>query len=1091
MSDFSQRIAALSPEQREVLLRQLAKNRQPGPAPAVTLPAIVPRPEDRFEPFPLTDVQQVYWAGRSGFFDLPTPGPGATVYLEYDIPGDESLLPRFEASVRRLCDRHEILRAVMLPDGRQQCLRDLPPWGIERVDLRWLKEDEVEARIAETRERLRYQRGEIGQWPLFGFLANLLAGGRIRLHAWFDAWLIDGLSRDNLVRDLVTVLDDPDADLPPLSVSYRDYAMAWEEIRRTDLYRQSRDYWLERVPRFPPLPDLPLAELPRPDVPVRFDVRIFEILDGGGWTRLKARAARLGLTPTAPLLAAFAEVLRTWSRNPSFTFGLDGTYWPPIHPQLRDIVGNFNTVHLLAADDLPGTFTSRAAALQKQLTDALDHCLFSGFRVLREINRRQGGSQRAQLPILFNSLVEFSHPAHQSRQAAPRPEAPAAAPAAAETGGTDGNGGNGVVQVEIIANLPQMLLTAAVLEGAGGSLQGRLQASVDHFPPGVVDALRDAYLEIVRRLAEDDAAWETHRFQLTAAAVPPTAGPEREIAAGATLHGLIAARAAADPDRQAVASPEGSLTYRELMERSAGLAARLRSLGAGPGQLVAVLLDGGWQQPVGLLGALQSGAACLPLDASTPPDLRRARWVVARAEATARHAVPDGVHRLAIEDGEPALPAVPSSGSGDDIAYVAGSAEIDHRAAVNTVQELGRHLGLGPGDRLLSLTPPASDLALYDVLAPLAAGATVVLPAAGGGSEMLIREAATIWSAPPALLDGIAARLPEDTVPLPPRLIVLGRGTVPLSLPGRLRALAPNARIVASRGFPEAAGVSALHEIGEIPPDAIRLPTGEPIAGHALHVLDTSLEPRPAWVPGDLYVGGAFGPRGDLSPAHPRTGERLVRTGFAARCRPEGGVEILEKERDFKVEIAGTPVEPRRVEAALERHPDVRAAVVRDVPDGQGRRRLAAWIVPARGAAFAADRLASFLRRQLPPALVPAWFEEVAELPLTAAGEVDRDALTLADTGLRDHREKDLARLWAEILGLEAPVGATDNFFELGGDSFTAARLLVRLGEDFGASPDLAAFFEARRSGTTSPGCCTGSRRGGPRTVPPPPWRPP
>jgi MFS family permease/aryl carrier-like protein len=504
MTAAAQRIAALSPEQREVLLRALAKTRPGGRAPEAPLPRLVPRPEERFEPFPLTDVQQVYWAGRSGLFDLPTPGPGAAVYLEYDVPGDEGFGPAFESAFRRLFDRHDMLRAVMLPDGRQQVLRELPPWRVEQVDLRWRSQEEVEARIAEVRERFRYAAGKVGQWPLFGILAHVLDGGRVRLHAWLDAWLIDGLSRDNLVRDLLQILQDPNAELPPLDCTYRDYALAWEDLRKTDLYRRSRDYWLARVPGLPPPPELPLARVPRPETPVRFTARVDEILPAGEWTRLKAAAADRGLTPTAPLLAAFAEVLRAWSRSPRFTFGLDGTYWPPIHPGLREIVGNFNTVHLLAADDPSGTFAERALKLQEQLSEALDHCLFSGHRVLREVNRLRGPSPRALMPVLFNSLVEFSHPAHQSRNA---PLAAAAAPAA-DGDGQPGSPTAAIEQIEISAYLPQVLLTAAVFEGEGGRLDGRFQAAEDFFPAGWCTSLQETYGNLVRRLANDETAWD-------------------------------------------------------------------------------------------------------------------------------------------------------------------------------------------------------------------------------------------------------------------------------------------------------------------------------------------------------------------------------------------------------------------------------------------------------------------------------------------------------------------------------------------------------------------------------------------------------
>src|SRR5262249_46366824 len=121
-----------------------------------------------------------------------------------------------------------------------------------------------------------------------------------------------------------------------------------------------------------------------------------------------------------------------------------------------------------AADDPTGTFLARARKLQSELVEALDNCLFSGHRVLREISRHQGGSSRALMPVLFNSLVEFSHPAHQARGAAPAAESAPTPPAG-------GAPAPDIVQVEITANLPQVLLTVAVFEGEGGRLDCRFR----------------------------------------------------------------------------------------------------------------------------------------------------------------------------------------------------------------------------------------------------------------------------------------------------------------------------------------------------------------------------------------------------------------------------------------------------------------------------------------------------------------------------------------------------------------------------------------------------------------------------------------
>lgn len=1080
MTELTQRIAALSPVQREMLLRELAREGAAAPGPDLSLPKLVPRPAESFEPFPLTEVQEVYWAGRSGLFDLGT--PGANVYLEYELPGAEPYLDLLQRALGRLCELHPMLRAVMLPDGRQQIREEIPPIQIERADLRDLPPDEVDAAIAAAAERFRYHPGEVGQWPLFGFLAQLLDGARIRLHVWFDAWLIDGMSRNHLMADLQRIVSDPEVPLRPLPCTYRDYALTCEAIRGSEAWRRARAWWLERIPALPPPPELPLAVPLGPRVPSRFVHRVAPLLAPDAWTRFQAQAARRSLTASPALMAAFVEVIRTWSRQPRFSFSLEGTWYPPVHPGLSEIVGNFNTIYVAVADEPRGPFAERARRLQEQVTDILDHRAFTGFQVLRELQRQRGGSTRAQMPVNFNNLVDHpgaepaTNPPDQSDPTDP-PDDQLYTPR----------------ELDLGLNPPQMLMMPSVYQDEHGALGCKLQAVEDVFPPGLIQDLWGTYTRLLERLADDEALWDSTELGLTPAAHldrRASSRPAPEPLSRETLVSLVAARAAARPRAEAVSADGRTLSQGELWERARRLAGWIRStvqsLGATPGEPVAVLLDGGWQQPLTILAALVSGAPCLPLDghlsaAALRSVLRRAGVRLALGR-TAHAPLLDQIEglRWRAVDGEEAADgplAEPKAEPGDPAFLAqsdAGWAVVEHGAATTSLLDLVRRLDLKSGDRVLSLSPAAFDLALWETLAPLAAGAVVVLPAAGdrdpaSWAGLAARRGTTVWSAPPALLERVVSRLPERARPRSLRLVLLARDTVPVSLPGRLRRLAPGARIASLSGFPEAPFAAAVHELGEPPADAIRVPAGVAAAPHTLHVLDAELQPRPDWVPGELWIGGPGLARGywrDEEAAagrfliHPRTGERLFRTGHVARFLPGGEIDILGREDEHTVDLFGYPAEPRRTEAALERLPGVRAAAVSPWPGPDGRLRLAAWVVPAPGTRLDEAALTAALHDRLPPYLVPAALREIDELPLTPQGAVDRAALPPVswEAPPPDPLEDELGRLAGEILGT-APLHPGDDFFAHGGTSFTAVLLLTRVRERWGDERDLTAFL--------------------------------
>jgi acyl carrier protein len=98
--------------------------------------------------------------------------------------------------------------------------------------------------------------------------------------------------------------------------------------------------------------------------------------------------------------------------------------------------------------------------------------------------------------------------------------------------------------------------------------------------------------------------------------------------------------------------------------------------------------------------------------------------------------------------------------------------------------------------------------------------------------------------------------------------------------------------------------------------------------------------------------------------------------------------------------------------------------------------------------------------------MIPGWYVEMAEMPLTANGKVDRRALPAPELGERGEGERGLtpteeivAGIWAEVLKLER-VGAEENFFELGGHSLMATQVVSRIRDSFGVELSLQRSFE-------------------------------
>ncbi|MFI5916859.1 amino acid adenylation domain-containing protein, partial [Dactylosporangium sp. NPDC051541] len=192
-------------------------------------------------------------------------------------------------------------------------------------------------------------------------------------------------------------------------------------------------------------------------------------------------------------------------------------------------------------------------------------------------------------------------------------------------------------------------------------------------------------------------------------------------------------------------------------------------------------------------------------------------------------------------------------------------------------------------------------------------------------------------------------------------------------------------------------------------------------------------------------------------------GGRLYRTGDVVKRRPDGLISFLGR-ADDQVKVRGYRIEPAEIQAALLSHPAISGAVI--VADGE---RLIAYVV-AEGGVPSVTQLRGFLGERLPEFMIPAVFVELAAIPLTGNGKVDRSALPAPDQSrpeLEDAfvapqtpAQEVLAGIWGDVLGVDR-VGILDNFFELGGHSLLATQVVSRIRAAFGVELPVAALFDA------------------------------
>ncbi len=1047
--------------------------------PEEQLPAVIPDYAARFETFPLTDIQQAYFVGRGSDFAMGN----VSTHLYIEVDAVDLDLPRLEQAWQKVIDRHPMLRAIVLPDGVQKILPETPPYKFPVQDLRNEQASDMAAGLDRERNRLSHQVIPSDRWPLFELSASLLPENKTRIHISLDCLITDARSFQIISGELLTFYHDEQAQLPVAGLSFRDYVIAEHALRDSSFFQRAMDYWKNRITTLPGMPQLPLARAPETLEDHVFSQRGYE-LSKVDWENFQTRAAKAGITPTAALLECFGETLAGWSRSPQLTLNLTLFNRMPLHPDVDDVVGDFTSLVLVGVDELDiGNFEARSQRLQKELWQGVDNRFVSGVRVLREI-AQMGEKVQPMMPIVFTSTLGIG------------------------SGGQDSSSWHHLgEQVYSVSQTPQVWIDHVASE-RDGALWYTWDVVDALFPPGMIDDLFAAYGERLTDLARNESAWQQGWTEVLDHMLPAKQLAIRE-AANATdaplptelLHAGFIHAATNTPDALAVIANDRSLTYAEVDQLSNQLARQLLDQGVKTNELVAVVMQKGWEQIVAVLGILKSGAAYLPIDASMPAErlhylleFGEARIAVTQVCQDAAIEWPAETKRIRISDDE--LAATPdhpvaSTATLDDIAYViftSGSTGqpkgvvIDHRGAVNTCNDINQRFSVTAKDRVLALSSLSFDLSVYDIFGVLAAGGAIVMPDAAGMRDpahwggMVAKHQVTLWNTVPALMDLLTdyAEQQTEAVLQSLRVVMMSGDWIPVKLPDRIRAMGQDIQVISMGGATEASIWSIIYPINDVPADWTSIPYGKAMLNQSFHVLNSELASCPVWVPGELYIGGIGVAKGYWHDeqktaasfiTHPRSGERLYRTGDLGRFLPDGNIEFMGRE-DFQVKIQGFRVELGDIEAALEAHHDIRNTVVVAHGPDRGSKRLIAYVVAEHDPAPTPDEMKAWLGNKLPAYMVPrpSAFIMLEKLPLTANGKVDRRELpappaldtgetaTSAPTLQAAAPDTDIARLVAEVLGADA-LDPTANLLQLGATSIEMIRIANALDQHLGFRP--------------------------------------
>ncbi|MGF6188800.1 AMP-binding protein [Serratia sp. 2723] len=895
-------------------------------------------PEQSSEPFPLTEVQAAYLLGRTQAW--VDGGTGCHGYAELTITAPERWgVDDYQVAWRRMVSCHAMLHARISSEGWQQIDPDVEV----PLDVSVCATAQAFAQTQdEVRHRLKHRHYDPQVPPLIE--AHVVTmGEQATFHLSVDLIITDFIGINVILADFFRALNQPELVLQPPSLSFRDYVLqrAWQRASPAgqEAYRRAETFWWQKAASFPEA--MSLGEPQPPETEEVSYHRRCHTLDEPVWQSFLVQARRHAITPTSVALALLGGIARRYGAQERSRITLTVLDRHPLVEDVMRIVGDFTSTLLIALECNGEKSTLDAASeVQHQLFEALDHREVSGVEVLRMLPNDDRREQSAT-PIVLTSTLGVGSPdsafyTHRIEQG--------------------------------LSQTPQVLLDIQLSDAQGGGISIVWDARVGGYPEAVLDAAFNDFCATLIALSGDAERWHQPPLQRKPLQIPRIS-PVTE-AAEVSLIASFCRLAQHEPQQVALIHGETEFTRVALIQRACAWRDWLYAQGSQAGDAALIVFDPGVEQVAAQLGALMAGVAFVPIDPQWPQARQQA--ILTTLKCSYPHQRQHWLTPQTLDPGAGGLARVPADNrqvSAEDVAYIiftSGSTgipkgvPITHAQALTTLNALHAMLALNEDDRVLAVSRPSFDLAIFNVFGLLRAGGALVIPTAGttpdpGSWEQdMVRHRITIWNSVPAQLQLLLDCLPpaangSSRQQLALRAALVSGDWIPVTQPEQLHQWVPDCRFIALGGATEASIWSNYHEALPGSRYSRSLPYGRALPGQEMRVLNADGEETVSGQIGQIVIIGpavSSGYLGADSSAFiilPDSGLPAFLTGDLGRYLNNGEIEFLGR-KDDQIKRHGHRIEPGEIAAVLRSRSEVGDVAVIMTPQNQ----LVAVVTPAR-----------------------------------------------------------------------------------------------------------------------------------------------
>ncbi|EOV0035591.1 amino acid adenylation domain-containing protein, partial [Vibrio parahaemolyticus] len=854
----------------------------------------------------------------------------------------------------------------------------------------------------------------------------------------------------------------------PLSPSFFGYA---DNFSVKNASNGTESFEQEALSDYPGPPQLPRRKHESGDSP-SFS-RVYGVVGEEAWGKLKEKARNIGVTNNALLLSAFSDVVSLYSENQDFTITVTSSDRAlSENIKYQHAVGDFTNVILCPIrEGRAASIEEKAKAIHNELSHGLEQSNVNGLdlvRLLRQIHN----DPHLNFPIVFTSFLGIFDESNLFEN-------------------------TGFKLVHQQSQTPQLTLDHQVYE-ASGRLVTNWDFDENVYSESQMQGMLNSFLGVLSELAAQNGVSarlsdDEHHLRVD------TNNTYKEVAGETNrlLHEIVLRQAEKSPGAVAVIDQDKQFTYSEISEMAKTTAAQLQAMSVEPGDVVAIVLEKGWEQVVAALGILMTGASYLPLNPSHPDDRLKNILSIAGCKTALTHGATEtgrkwfesdsGVNTACLKidvemdrsegEREYVCPIISPEDSAY-IIYTSGSTgapkgvEIAHEGAVNTCLDINHRFALGSETVTFGISSLGFDLSVWDIFGTLSTGGTLVMCKPNGTIdpdywwEQVQSHGVTMWNTVPTSFEMLVQSRPES-VEMPIRSVLLSGDAISTNMVREAISYFPAITVHALGGATEASIWSNYHTVDSstFAMGTDLVPYGRPLSNQTMLVLDDRLRYRPEGAVGEIHIGG-IGLAKSYFKAPELTAERFIetkdygrlyKTGDLGRYLPNGEIEIIGR-KDSQVKVGGHRVELAEIEKCAEELPFVSKASVIHI-SGAGARLIG---FATFNETDRLDDLRKHVENKLPDYMAPQTWIQLDSIPLTANSKVDNKALRLIANNQATGEEpggsvsdsktvRKILELASEVLRVPAnTLSATSNLAEQGLTSLYAVRLVNSLSKEFG-----------------------------------------